>query len=111
MCKKSSKRVLLGAVIQIRTALSEETARPVSSSFCLTAPASYLKIDGGFDGFCAYVDDLNASLGIPKNFTELGIQNIDVDRVVAGALIDPSTGGNPIKMTKENTTKLLLEIV
>jgi alcohol dehydrogenase class IV len=73
--------------------------------------ASYLKIDGGFDGFCAYVDDLNASLGIPKNFTELGIQNIDVDRVVAGALIDPSTGGNPIKMTKENTTKLLLEIV
>ena len=88
-----------------------ETTLPVSSSFCLTAPASYLKIDGGFDGFCAYVDDLNASLGIPKNFTELGIQNIDVDRVVAGALIDPSTGGNPIKMTKENTTKLLLEIV
>jgi hypothetical protein len=40
MCKKSSKRVLLGAVRQIRTALSEETARPVSSSFCLTMPRS-----------------------------------------------------------------------
>jgi alcohol dehydrogenase class IV len=54
---------------------------------------------------------LNASLGIPKNLTELGIQNVDVDRVVAGALIDPSTGGNPIKMTRENTTKLLLACI
>jgi len=30
---------------------------------------------------------------------------------VAGALSDPSTGGNPIKMTKENTIKLLLKII
>ena len=73
--------------------------------------ANYLNIAGGFDGFCAYVDELNASLGIPKNLTELGIQNVDVDRVVAGALIDPSTGGNPIKMTKENTTALLLACI
>ena len=77
----------------------------------ITKAASYLNIAGGFDGFCAYVDELNASLGIPKNLTGLGIKNVDIDRVVAGALIDPSTGGNPITMTKENTTKLLLEIV
>ena len=73
--------------------------------------ARYLSIDGGFDGFCSYVDDLNASLGIPKNLTELGIDNVDIDKVVAGALIDPSTGGNPITMTKENTTKLLLACI
>jgi 4-hydroxybutyrate dehydrogenase len=73
--------------------------------------ARYLDIDGGFDGFCAYVDDLNASLGIPKTLTAMGIENIDVDRVVAGALIDPSTGGNPIEMTKDNTTKLLLACI
>jgi 4-hydroxybutyrate dehydrogenase len=70
--------------------------------------ANYLEILGGFDGFCAYVDELNAKLGIPKSLTELGVKNLDVERVVAGALIDPSTGGNPIEMTKENTTKLLL---
>jgi len=70
--------------------------------------ANYLGIKGGFDGFCTYVDDLNASLGIPKTLTELGVVNLDVERVVAGALMDPSTGGNPIEMTKENTTKLLL---
>lgn len=73
--------------------------------------SKYLGIAGGFDGFCAYVDALNASLGIPKNLSGLGIESPDIDRIVAGALIDPSTGGNPIEMTKENTTKLLLEIV
>ena len=72
--------------------------------------ANYLDISDGFDGFCAYVDELNASLGIPKNLSGLGIKNPDIDRIVAGALKDPSTGGNPIKMTLENTTELLQNI-
>ncbi|MBY5935153.1 iron-containing alcohol dehydrogenase [Tateyamaria omphalii] len=71
----------------------------------------YLGISGGFDGFCAYVDDLNQSMGIPKTLTDLGIEKLDVDRVVEGALIDPSTGGNPIEMTRKNTRELLLNIV
>lgn len=70
--------------------------------------AKYLDIAGGFDGFCAFVDDLNVSLGIPKGLTALGIKNPDIERIVAGALIDPSTGGNPVEMTQENTTKLLM---
>lgn len=73
--------------------------------------ANYLGIAGGFDGFCAYVDELNASLGIPKNFAGMGIENPDIDKIVKGALSDPSTGGNPVKMTKENTTKLLYDII
>ncbi|WP_411890983.1 iron-containing alcohol dehydrogenase [Yoonia sp. SDW83-1] len=70
--------------------------------------ADYLGIADGFDGFCAYVDDLNASLGIPRTLGGIGVSNPDIDRIVAGALKDPSTGGNPVTMTKENTTKLLL---
>ena len=73
--------------------------------------SNYLGIAGGFDGFCAYVDDLNAALGIPKTLAGLGVIAPDIDRIVAGALNDPSTGGNPVEMTRENTTKLLLEIV
>ena len=73
--------------------------------------ANYLDIDGGFDGFCQFVDDLNQSLGIPKSLTALGITDPDVDRIVAGALIDPSRGGNPVEMTAENTRKLLLDII
>jgi len=70
--------------------------------------ANYLGITGGFDGFCSYVDDLNASLGIPKTLRQLGIENPDIDRIVAGALKDPSVGGNPVLMNATNT-RLLLE--
>ncbi|SFJ82514.1 iron-containing alcohol dehydrogenase [Jannaschia pohangensis] len=70
--------------------------------------ADYLGIAGGFDGFCAYVDELNASLGIPATLTALGVTDPDIDRIVAGALRDPSTGGNPVEMTAENTRALLL---
>jgi len=73
--------------------------------------ADYLGITGGFDGFCSYVEDLNASLGIPKTLTDLGVTDPDIDRLVAGALSDPSTGGNPVEMTQENTKALLLAIL
>jgi 4-hydroxybutyrate dehydrogenase len=73
--------------------------------------AKYLDIDGGFDGFCTFVDELNASMGVPRTLTELGIEAPDIDRIVAGALKDPSTGGNPVKMTAANTRELLLKIV
>ena len=77
----------------------------------MQSAANYLGISGGFDGFCAYVDDLNASLGIPRKLSGLGIKSPDIERIVAGALSDPSISGNPIAMTQENTTTLLLEIV
>ena len=76
----------------------------------LAEAANYLSISGGFDGFCKFVDELNDSLAIPKSLAGLGIENPDIDRIVSGALIDPSTGGNPIKMTEENTRKLIIEI-
>ena len=76
----------------------------------LAEAANYLGIPGGFVGFCKFVDELNDSLAIPKSLAGLGIENPDINRIVSGALIDPSTGGNPIKMTEENTRKLIIEI-
>ncbi len=73
--------------------------------------ANYLGIEGGFHGFCTFVDELNASLGIPKSLSDMGLNDVDVDRVVAGALIDPSTGGNPVEMTQQNTKALLEQIL
>lgn len=72
----------------------------------LIQAAAYLGIEGGFDGFYAYVGALNASLGISANLTELGVKNPDIDALVASALQDPSCGGNPVKLTKENVTAL-----
>ena len=68
--------------------------------------AAYLGIAGGFDGFYEFVVELNASLGIPANLTELGVTDPDLDWLVESALKDPSVGGNPIEMTAENTRKL-----
>ena len=70
------------------------------------AAAAYLGIEGGFDGFCAYVDDLNASMGIPRTLTELGVTDPDLDSLTDAALRDPSTDGNPVEMTRENTMAL-----
>lgn len=69
--------------------------------------ANYLGISGGFDGFYEFVGSLNTSLGIPKNLTELGVANPDLDNLVHAALKDPSTGGNPVRMTERNTRELL----
>ncbi|MEM9576699.1 MAG: iron-containing alcohol dehydrogenase [Pseudomonadota bacterium] len=73
--------------------------------------AAYLGITGGFDGFCAFVDELNDGLGIPTSLGALGVTDPDVERIVAGALKDPSTGGNPIAMTEANITDLLSRIL
>ncbi|MEM1353073.1 MAG: iron-containing alcohol dehydrogenase [Pseudomonadota bacterium] len=73
----------------------------------LARAANYLSISGGFDGFCDFVKDINAQLGIPANLTELGVANPDMDALVASAIKDPSCGGNPVKMTATNTRRLL----
>ncbi len=69
--------------------------------------AAYLEIDGGFDGFYDFVGQINDQLNIPKNLSQLGADKKDIDLIAALALKDPSVGGNPIKMTLENTTQLL----
>ena len=69
--------------------------------------AAYLGIGGGFDGFYNYVNELNASLGIPANLTELGVKDPDMDWLVESALKDPSVGGNPVAMDADNTRRLI----
>lgn len=98
----TTNAVCMPAVLQFNRPAIEER---------MSQAARYLGIDGGFDGFCSFVDDLNATLGIPKSLSGLGIADPDLDRIVDGALIDPSTGGNPVEMTRANTMKLLLQIV
>jgi alcohol dehydrogenase class IV len=68
--------------------------------------AAYLGIAGGFDGFYAHVMDLRASLSIPANLTALGVQADRLDELTEMALLDPSCGGNPVEMTRENTRAL-----
>ena len=69
---------------------------------------NYLEIPNGFEGFISFVSCLNAALNIPSSLTELGVKNPNIENLVASALKDPSGGGNPVALTKENMTKLFI---
>ncbi|WP_120636157.1 iron-containing alcohol dehydrogenase [Ruegeria sp. EL01] len=68
--------------------------------------AAYLGVEGGFDGFRAFAQDLNDKLGIPRRLSELGVTEASIPELVQGALIDPSCGGNPIELSEDNLTAL-----
>ena len=63
--------------------------------------AAYLGIDGGFDGFCEFVQQFNDSFAIPRTLTEMGVSADRLDDLVAMALEDPSCGGNPVDLTAD----------
>ena len=68
--------------------------------------AAYLGIEGGFSGFHAMVMDLRAQLNIPENLSAMGVEYARLDELTDMALEDPSCGGNPVVMTRENTRAL-----
>ena len=63
--------------------------------------AAYLGIDGGFDGFCEFVQQFNDSFAIPRALTEMGVSADRLDDLVAMALEDPSCGGTPVELTPD----------
>jgi len=72
----------------------------------IRAAARYLDIADGFDGYRAAVMALRTTLGIPENLTALGVDPARLDELTEMALEDPSCGGNPVVMTRENTRAL-----
>ncbi len=93
----TTNAICMPAVLQLN-------ASAIKSRFDLAA--NYLEIKGGFDGFCSFAQDLNDNLGIPRKLSEIGVINPDIPKLTSMALLDPSCSGNPIKLTKENTTAL-----
>ncbi len=73
--------------------------------------SSYLGIKNGFNGFCAFVREFNASLKIPENLSGLGVANVDIKKLTEEALKDPSCGGNPIELNSQNVLALIKKII
>ena len=71
---------------------------------------NYLELkDRTFDGFVNWVLDLRKRLGIPHKLSEvIDKKDFDIDRLSKMALADPSTSGNPKKLT-EADMKLMYE--
>jgi len=61
----------------------------------------YLGIDGGFDGFLAWVVSLRKDTGIPHALKDIGIDEGRLDEVAAMAVKDPTAGSNPIPFTQD----------
>ena len=85
-------------------AVLEFNAPAIAERFDMAS--AYLGIEGGFDGFRAFVQGLNDSLGIPRRLSELGVTEGAIPALVKGAITDPSCGGNPVELTEENLTQL-----
>ena len=49
---------------------------------------------------------LRAKLAIPASLTAMGVDPARLDELTEMALEDPSCGGNPVTMTRENTRAL-----
>ncbi|TDH37616.1 iron-containing alcohol dehydrogenase [Pseudohoeflea suaedae] len=73
--------------------------------------AAYLGIEGGFDGFLDYVITLRKELGVPDKLSEIGVGSDRIDEMVKMALVDPTAGGNPVKLTEENTRELFVACI
>ena len=68
----------------------------------------YLELeDKTFDGFVNWVLDLRKKLDMPHKLSEvIDEKDFDIDRLSKMALADPSTGGNPKKLTVDDMKKM-----
>ena len=70
----------------------------------ITKICDYLELeDRSFDGFIKWVLDLRKKLDMPHKLSDvIDEKDFDLDRLSEMALVDPSTGGNPKKLTKDD---------
>lgn len=73
--------------------------------------AAYCGIKGGFDGFAKAVKKLRNELNVPNTLPKL-IKGLEMDKkrkqlIADMAIVDPTAGGNPVKLTKKAALKLL----
>jgi len=73
--------------------------------------AAYLGIKGGFDGFARAVLKLRKELNVPHTLPGL-VKDLSMDKarktlIADMAIVDPTAGGNPVKLTKKAALTLL----
>ncbi len=69
----------------------------------------YLDLEKNFDSFLQWILDLRKNLNIPNKLSDvMNCSNLDLDHLSLMAYEDPSTNGNPIKISREDL-KLMYE--
>jgi alcohol dehydrogenase class IV len=77
----------------------------------IASAASYLGLDGTFDGFAKFVVLLRARLGIPATLSAMGVDGSRIGEMTEMALRDPTGAGNPVPLTAENVHELFVECI
>ncbi len=77
----------------------------------LARAGAYIGIRGGFDGFMKAVMKLRKELKVPHTLPGL-VKGLDLDKKQKGliadmAIVDPTAGGNPVKLTKKAALQML----
>ncbi len=95
----------IGAVFDTHHGLTNAVLMPYVLSFNRSAIApridrlaAYLGLEGGFNGFLAWVLAMRADLGIPHTLAELNVDPEKAGLIAAMAVDDPSAAGNPIQL-------------
>ncbi len=68
---------------------------------------NYLNLDNTFESFLEWILDLRKELNIPHKLSDvMDCSEIDLEKLSLMAFEDPSTGGNPKKITKEDLKEM-----
>jgi alcohol dehydrogenase class IV len=58
-------------------------------------------------GVMDWIIELRHRLSIPDTLSAMGLTSIDIDRVAAMGVVDPSAGGNPVPLDEDGLKKIL----
>ncbi|CAI9389556.1 Alcohol dehydrogenase 2 [Bacillus sp. T2.9-1] len=96
--------------------VERENARRDPHKFPAIAKAIGISIEGKTDSQCAEeviaaIIKLCQTVGIPAKLSELGVDEVDLDKLANFALVDACAPGNPFQPTKEEVISMFKEIL
>ena len=68
--------------------------------------AGWLGLDGGFQGLLDFVLRLRRDIGVPHTLDKLGVDDARFAEMAAMAVVDPTAGGNPRRLTEDDALEL-----
>ncbi len=96
--------------------VERENAKRDPRKFRAIAKAAGIDVDGKSDKECAEevieaIKSLSKEVGIPNTLCELGVTEVDLDKLADNALKDACAPGNPFEPTKEEVISMFEEIL
>ncbi|WP_239255641.1 iron-containing alcohol dehydrogenase [Listeria ilorinensis] len=96
--------------------VERENAKRVPEKFRRIAEAIGMRTEGKSDQECAdfainAIRELSIEVGIPEKLSELGLTDVDLNKLADNSLKDACAPGNPYMPTKEETIAMFEEIL